>query len=134
MKFGIFAKLMVSILLMIIVLNNCSDQKTEVMKTQIKLAVVGQSLIKMDPRKHWSDPFGSVKPFLESADVGFTNFEMAVNTNCGVSEDYQIMLGKPKLGSDRPGNTGGPHAVNENVMEFLSSMNFKLQSLANNHA
>jgi len=134
MKFRIFVKLIVSFLLMLIVLYNCSDQKTNVNKTKIKLAIVGQSLIKMDPRKHWSNPFGSVKPILESADVGFTNFEMAVNNNCGVSVNYQLMLGKPKLGSDRPGNTGGPHSVNENVMEFLSSMNFKLQSLANNHA
>ncbi len=100
----------------------------------IKLAIVGQSLIKIDPRKHWSNPFGSVKPILESADVGFTNFEMAVDDQCGVPYKYQVMLGKPAFGSDRPGNTSGPHAVSENIMEFLSSRNFKLQSLANNHA
>ena len=100
----------------------------------IKLAITGQSLIKIDPRKHWSDPFRSVKPILQTADVGFTNFEMAIDGNCGVPVNYQIMIGKPAIGKDRPGNTSGPHAVNENIMEFLSSMNVRLQSLANNHA
>ena len=100
----------------------------------IKLAITGQSLIKIDPRKHWSDPFDSIKPILQTADVGFTNFEMAVDGNCGVPDEYQVMIGKPAIGKDRPGNTSGPHAVNENIMEFLSSMNIRLQSLANNHA
>ncbi|MCP4723539.1 MAG: CapA family protein [bacterium] len=100
----------------------------------VKMAIVGQSLIKVSPEKHLSDPFGSVRPIIESADVGFTNFEMAVDKNSDLPEDYQVMLGEPSFGSDRPGNTSGPHAVNENVMEFLSSMNFKLQSLSNNHA
>jgi len=100
----------------------------------IELVIVGQSLIKIHPEKHWSNPFATVRPILESADIGFTNFEMAVDNNCGLPDDYQVMLGKPALGSDRPGNTSGPHAVHENVMGFLSLMNFKLQSLANNHA
>ena len=93
----------------------------------IELVIVGQSLIKMHPEKHWSNPFATVRPILESADIGFTNFEMAVDNNCGLPDDYQVMLGKPALGSDRPGNTSGPHALHENVMGFLSSMNFKLQ-------
>lgn len=122
------------IILMILGSKLNSAEKSDAGKLEIKLAIVGQSLIKVDPRKHWSDPFSSVKPIIESADVGFTNFEMAVDNNCGLPDDYQVMLGKPALGSDRPGNTSGPHAVHENVMEFLSSMNFKLQSLANNHA
>lgn len=95
-----------------------SAEKSAAGKPEIKLAIVGQSLIKVDPRKHWIDPFSSVKPIIESADVGFTNFEMAVDNNCGLPDDYQVMLGKPALGSDRPGNTNGPHAVYENVMEF----------------
>jgi len=98
------------------------------------LAIVGQSLIKIDPRKHWSNPFGSVKPIIGSADIGFTNFEMAVDNNCGVPDNYQVMTGKPALVNDPPGNTSGPHAVDENIMAFLSSMNFNFQSLANNHA
>lgn len=103
--------------------------------TSIKLVVVGQSLIKVNPNKHHNNPYASIRPILESADVGFTNFEMAVDGNCDLPHDYQVMLGEPDLGRDiRPGNTGGPHAVHENVMEFLSSMNFKLQSLSNNHS
>ncbi len=126
--------LIVSFTLLFVLACNSSGQKTSVGKAEIKLVVVGQSLIKVDPRKHWHSPFGSVKPILESADVGFTNFEMAVDNHCGLPDDYQVMLGKPALGSDRPGNTSGPHAVHEDVMEFLSGMNFRLQSLANNHA
>ena len=47
---------------------------------------------------------------MESADVGFTNFEMAVDNNCGLQDEYHMMFGKPSLESDMPGNTKGPHA------------------------
>lgn len=134
MQLPVTAILVASITLLFAVSCNRSDRERNSDQAEIKLAVVGQSLIKIDPRKHWAHPFGSVKPIIESADIGFTNFEMAVDNNCGLSDDYQVMLGKPALGNDRPGNTSGPHAVHENVMEFLSSMNFKLQSLSNNHA
>lgn len=111
-----------------------SDTKSGTDEVEIKLAIVGQSLIKIDPRKHWENPYASIKPILETADIGFTNFEMAVDNDCGLPAEYQVVLGKPSLKTDRPGNTGGPHAVHENVMAFLSSMNFNLQSLANNHS
>jgi len=120
----------IAILVVFFLIFGCSHPNTQ----SIKLAVVGQSLIKVDPCKHRDNPFGSVKPIIKSADIGFTNFEMAVNDNCAVPDNYQVMLGKPALGKDRPGNTSGPHAVHENVMKFLSSMNFNLQSLANNHS
>lgn len=100
-----------------------------------KLAVVGQSLIKIDPRKYWDNPYGTVEPILQSVDVCFTNFEMAVDDgNCGVPDDYTVVTGEPDLGDDRPGNTSRPHAVKSDVMEFLSSIHFNLMSLANNHA
>ncbi len=134
MNFRVSYELVASCAVLFMLAFSCSDQKTSAGKAEIKLVVVGQSLIKVDPRKHWPGPFGSVKPILAAADVGFTNFEMAVDNDCGLPDDYQVMLGKPALGNDRPGNTGGPHAVHENVMEFLASMNFKFQSLANNHA
>ena len=117
-------------LISLLVTFGCNDSNTP----SLNLVIVGQSLIKVHPEKHLSDPFFSVRPIIESADIGFTNFEMAVDNNCDLPEDYQVMLGEPALGSDRPGNTSGPHAVHENVMEFLSSMNFNLQSLSNNHA
>ena len=101
----------------------------------VTLAIVGQALIKVDPREQWPNPFAGIQPILGAADVAFTNFEMAVDDDCGVPPDYQVVLGKPALDEkQRPGNTGGPHAVHENVMEFLASMNFGLQSLANNHS
>ena len=101
----------------------------------VTLAIVGQALIKVDPREQWSSPFAGIQPILADADVAFTNFEMAVDDDCGVPSDYQVVLGEPELDAERrPGNTGGPHAVRENVMGFLASMNFGLQSLANNHS
>ena len=104
-------------------------------ESSVTLAIVGQALIKVDPREQWSSPFAGIQPVLADADVAFTNFEMAVDDDCGVPSDYQVVLGEPELDDEgRPGNTGGPHAVRESVMGFLASMNFGLQSLANNHS
>ena len=104
-------------------------------ESSVTLAIVGQALIKVDPRQQWPNPFAGIQPILRDADVAFTNFEMAVDDECGVPPDYQVVLGEPELDEEgRPGNTGGPHAVRENVMDFLASMNFGLQSLANNHS
>jgi len=44
---------------------------------EVTLVIGGQALIKKDPRHHWEDPLGSLRPILQAADVGFTNFEMA---------------------------------------------------------
>ncbi len=105
---------------------------------EITLVVVGQALIKVDPRLSWPDPFGSLRPMLQSADVVFTNFEMAVKSEvdaCGLSDEYEVVLGEPRLTSEqRPGNTSGPHAVDASVMQFLATLGFNLMSLANNHA
>lgn len=105
---------------------------------EITLVVAGQALIKVDPRLSWEDPFGSLRPLIQGADVAFTNFEMAVKSEvdaCGVPDDYVVVLGEPRLTPDqRPGNSGGPHAVDATVMEFLASLGFDLMSIANNHA
>ena len=105
---------------------------------EITLAVAGQALIKVDPRLSWADPFGSLRPMLQSADVAFTNFEMAVKSEvdaCNLSDEYEVVLGEPRLSSEqRPGNSGAPHAVDESVMQFLATLGFNLMSLANNHA
>lgn len=104
----------------------------------ITLVIAGQALIKEDPRLNWENPFGSLKPILQDADVAFTNFEMAViseEDRCGLPEDYVTFLGQPSLARDeRPGNTSGPHAVDPSVMDFLADLGFDLMSLANNHA
>jgi poly-gamma-glutamate capsule biosynthesis protein CapA/YwtB (metallophosphatase superfamily) len=103
----------------------------------LTLVVAGQALIKIDPRLSWDDPFGTVRPIVEAADIAFTNFEMAINgpdNQCGVPADYITILGKPQIpAEDRPGNVSNPHAVEAPVMEFLTSMGFNLMSLSNNH-
>jgi poly-gamma-glutamate synthesis protein (capsule biosynthesis protein) len=105
---------------------------------EIRLVLAGQSLVKKDPRIRWDDPFGTLRPILEGADVRFTNFEMAVLPEpgrCGVPPDYEVSFGTPRLPAGaRPGNTGGPHAVAPAVMGFLADLGFNLMSLANNHA
>ena len=107
-------------------------------ESEIRLVVAGQALIKKDPRIRWDDPFGSLRPILDRADIAFTNFEMAVSSEvdrCGIPTDYEVSFGIPRLTpEDRPGNSGGPHAVAPEVMGFLSGLGFNLMSLSNNHA
>lgn len=113
----------------------CSNPPAE---PETRLVLVGQALIKKDPRIRWDDPYGSLSPILDRADVAFTNFEMAVLPEvdrCGLPSDYEVSLATPELSSEeRPGNTGGPHAVVPEVLGFLSDLGFNLMSLSNNHA
>jgi len=117
------------------ILMTCSIPQPE---PEVRLLLAGQALIKKDPRIRWGDPFGTLRPMLVRADVAFTNFEMAVMTGvdrCGVPADYEVSLGTPQLpDEDRPGNSGGPHAVAPEVMGFLAHLGFNLMSLSNNHA
>lgn len=126
---------LLTLILIIGVVTACSSPQTD---PEIRLVLTGQALIKKDPRIRWDDPFGTLRPILERGDVVFTNFEMAVMPEvgrCDVPADYEVSFGTPKLPArDRPGNTGGPHAVAPEVMAFLSDMGFNLMSLSNNHA
>ena len=125
----------VLLLLPVMALASCGPAQDE---PEITLVIAGQSLIKKDPRLQWEDPFGSLRPIIQGADVAFTNFEMAVaseGARCGLPQDYETSLGQPSLSrAERPGNTSGPHAVDASVMAFLSDLGFNLMSLANNHA
>lgn len=113
----------------------CSNVPEE---PEIRLVLVGQALIKKDPRIRWDDAYGTLRPILQRADVAFTNFEMAVlpeEGRCGVPGDYEVSFGTPRLpAGSRPGNSGGPHAVAPEVMDFLAGLGFNLMSLSNNHA
>ncbi len=106
--------------------------------TEIRLVVVGQSLIKKDPRIRWDDPYGSLRSTVGRADIAFTNFEMSVlaeGDRCGLPPDYEVSFGRPRLDPEaRLGNTSGPHAVEPDVMGFLADLGFNLMSLSNNHA
>ena len=105
---------------------------------EVTLAITGQALIKLDPRLVAETPFATVEPIIASADVAFTNFEMAVNGDanpCNIPADYVTITGSPDIPRPlRPGNTDAPHAVSPVVMEYLAGMGFDLMSLANNHA
>jgi poly-gamma-glutamate synthesis protein (capsule biosynthesis protein) len=103
----------------------------------LTLVVAGQALIKVDPRQSWEDPFGTLRPIVETADVAFTNFEMAINgpdNECKVPEEYVTVLGQPRIPRElQPGNVSNPHAVAAPVMDFFAWMGFDLMSLSNNH-
>jgi len=105
---------------------------------EITVVLAGQALVKKDPRLRWDDPFGTLRPIIQRADVAFTNFEMAVMSGedrCGLPVAYEVSLGTPRWAPEsRLGNSGGPHAVAPSVMEFLADFGFDLMSLANNHA
>jgi len=122
-------------LTIILTFTACTDAPRD--NETLTLVIAGQSLIKIDPRLSWDDPFGTVRPLVEAADIAFTNFEMAINgpdNQCGVPANYITILGKTRIPlEDRPGNVSNPHAVDAPVMEFLASMGFNLMSLANNH-
>ncbi len=124
-----------AIIISFMVLSCCSSPQEE---SEVRLVLTGQALIKKDPRLRWEDPFGTLRPFLDSADIAFTNFEMAVISEmdrCGLPPDYEVSFGSPDLPKgERPGNTGGPHAVTPEVMNFLAEIGFNLMSLSNNHA
>ena len=119
-------------------ITSCLACGAEPAPPEVTLAITGQALIKLDPRLIAEAPFATVEPIVASADVAFTNFEMAVNGEanpCGVPDDYVTITGSPEVPrSLRPGNTDGPHAVSPVVMEYLAGMGFDLMSLANNHA
>jgi poly-gamma-glutamate capsule biosynthesis protein CapA/YwtB (metallophosphatase superfamily) len=113
----------------------CSGPPPE---SEVRLALAGQALIKKDPRIRWDDPYGSLRPMLDRADVAFTNFEMAVMSEgdrCGLPAEYEVSLRSSELPrEERPGDVAGPHAVEPEVMGFLSDLGFNLMSLSNNHA
>lgn len=122
-------------LVILTLVTACSNPRPD---SETRLVLAGQALIKKDPRIRWSDPYGSLRPILDRADVAFTNFEMAVSSEedrCGLPSDYEVSLGTPRLPpEERRGNSGGPHAVMPEVMGFLSELGFNLMSLSNNHA
>jgi poly-gamma-glutamate synthesis protein (capsule biosynthesis protein) len=126
---------LVPVLASICILAACGDAATD--QDSLTLLVAGQALIKVDPRVSWEDPFGTVRPIVDSADVAFTNFEMAINgpdNQCNLPEEYVTVLGQPRIPPERqPGNVSNPHAVEAPVMDFLASMGFNLMSLSNNH-
>jgi len=125
----------VLVLIPLCVLAACGDAARD--QDVLTLVVAGQALVKVDPRQSWDDPFGTVRPIVEAADVSFTNFEMAINgldNQCNLPDDYVTVLGEPRISpEDQPGNVSNPHAVEAPVMEFLASLGFNLMSLSNNH-
>jgi poly-gamma-glutamate synthesis protein (capsule biosynthesis protein) len=100
---------------------SCTPTEQEAIPSgpEIQLAVVGQALLKFDPREYYEQPMKTVRPILKSADLAFTNLEVAVNSEESPCE---------------PTRSRSLHSVKPSVVDFLYGMNFGLQSLANNHS
>lgn len=95
------------------------DRQAAAGRPEVKLAAVGQALLKFDPRDYHEEPMKTLAPILTSADLAFTNLEVSVN-----SEESPC----------KPTRTRSLHSVAPAVVDFLYGMNFGLQSLANNHS
>jgi len=84
----------------------------------IRVALVGQALIKSDVCTTAPAAFEQAKGYLKGVDVGFTNLEVAIEAP-----------GRPLTPSSANAVPGKPV-----VLDCLKSMGFNLLSLANNHA
>jgi poly-gamma-glutamate synthesis protein (capsule biosynthesis protein) len=86
----------------------------------VRIALLGQSLIEHDPREHLQSPLYSLQPLLDSADLVFTNLEVAVKgPDCGCV----------------PTRTGVYfHSAGPEVLDYLTESGVSLISLANNHS
>ena len=103
-----------------LVLVGCSNEPTRSDRSDLRIALVGQSLSRYDPREHLPAPALTVAPHLAAADVAFTNLEVSI--------DGEFCPCPPT----KEGNSlqiAGP-----SVVEFLGGLNFGLMSLANNHS
>lgn len=86
----------------------------------LEVVLLGQALIKHDPRQYFPDPLASIRQVLSGADVVFTNLEVAI---CA-----------PKLACEPTRNDIYFHGTQPLVLDYLTSIGVNLLSLANNHA
>jgi len=109
----------VSLLALVVVAVACADNEPPP-EMELRIALVGQSLSRYDPRDYIESPAATVVPILSAADVAFTNLEVSVDgEGCPcvpTKEGNSLQVARPP------------------VVEFLSEMNFGLLSLANNHS
>ncbi len=130
-----------------LMLTSCTDGQQSELRERgdsgdgiLTVVLSGQTILLTDPRESWDDPFGSIRPILQSADVAFTNFEAVVmepDNRCGLPDWYIPLMRQPLLllDRDRPGDRDtDPSVAEASVMEFLSDVGFNLMSLANNHS
>ena len=87
---------------------------------RVQLAIVGQALIKHDPREYLEAPLSSVVPILRTADAVFTNLEVAVSgpgCSCVPTRDGVFF-----------------HGAEPDVLDFLKEIGVSLLALSNNHS
>ena len=104
----------------IMVLSGCGTEIARPERGDLRIALVGQSLSRYDPRDYLDAPASTVAPHLRAADVAFTNLEVSIDgVYCPcppTKEGNSLQVAKPP------------------VVEFLSELNFGLMSLSNNHS
>ncbi len=88
----------------------------------VRLVLLGQALIRHDPRRVLDAPSSSILPMLSAADVVFTNYEgVILSPGCVCAPT-------------RGGNTAALHGAPPVILDYLQSLHINLLSLANNHA
>lgn len=113
-------KIVVSCLAVAWFFAGCATESIDTEKSELRIALVGQALSRYDPRDYLQAPARTVVPHLDSADVAFTNLEVAIDGEycpCApTKEGNSLQVAKPP------------------VVEFLSHLNFGLMALSNNHS
>ena len=98
----------------------CAADSAAGPQEDFNIVFTGQSLIEHDPRTYIDAPSQSVRPYLQGADVAFTNLEVAVSNpecDCRPTRDDVYF-----------------HGVGPETVPYLADMGFTLMSLSNNHA
>lgn len=101
---------------------SCGQPKQSEENETINIALLGQSLVRYDPRPFVESPAGRIEKMLAQQDIVFTNLECAIcpdTTLCQASRD------DPKF----PSFPSPPE-----VLDYLESLHVNLLSTSNNHA
>ena len=89
-------------------------------ESNVRLGIVGQSLIEHDPRDYLDAPLSSVVPILAETDAVFTNLEVAVSG--------------PGCDCVPTRNDVYFHGAEPDVLDFLGEIGVSLLALSNNHS
>ena len=99
-----------------------SATPTEKGNRTVRIILLGQSLIRHDPRDYLENPLHTVAPILRSADVVFTNLEVAIEGAYCPCEPT------------RPARSMYMHVARPTVLDYLRLINVNLLALSNNHS
>lgn len=121
--YSVFIK---SFILLITVVCSLRCSQRDHVSEDLKITMIGESLIRFDPRIYIENPSQEVNAILQKSDLVFTNLE---GTVCVDSNEC-----KPTRMEVRDGRVYTSHVVPPQALDYLKSINIKLLSLSNNHS